>query len=256
MNTNMAPALVETYSRLLVYTEIESLGIKGFLGQLLPTVFKSQSWGIMHTLLEMLSYRMHHIQPFYRIQLLSHLHSLASVPHTNQTQLQLCVETTALRLITGLGSAEVQPQLSRYFTEPKISGSVISTESEELNRALILTIARALHITCTGAEDPSNAWCKELLTTIMQNTPHSWANHTLQCFPQVLNSFFTQNNMPKENRQLLKKAVEDEYHNWTQMSNETDIIAHFTASGTQPHFLCLLFKVILETDSINPVSYK
>lgn len=31
-STNMAPALVETYSRLLVYTEIESLGIKGFLG--------------------------------------------------------------------------------------------------------------------------------------------------------------------------------------------------------------------------------
>lgn len=31
---NMAPALVETYSRLLVYTEIESLGIKGFLSML------------------------------------------------------------------------------------------------------------------------------------------------------------------------------------------------------------------------------
>lgn len=30
---NMAPALVETYSRLLVYTEIESLGIKGFLSK-------------------------------------------------------------------------------------------------------------------------------------------------------------------------------------------------------------------------------
>lgn len=30
----MAPALVETYSRLLVYTEIESLGIKGFLSEL------------------------------------------------------------------------------------------------------------------------------------------------------------------------------------------------------------------------------
>lgn len=146
----LAPALVETYSRLLVYTEIESLGIKGFLGQLLPTVFKYQSWGIMHTLLEMLSYRMHHIQPFYRIQLLSHLHSLSSVPHTNQTQLHLCVETTALRLITGLGSAEVQPQLSRYFTDPKIPGSVVWAESEELNRALILTIARSMHITGTG----------------------------------------------------------------------------------------------------------
>lgn len=32
---NMAPALVETYSRLLVYTEIESLGIKGFLSEFL-----------------------------------------------------------------------------------------------------------------------------------------------------------------------------------------------------------------------------
>lgn len=170
-STNMAPALVETYSRLLVYTEIESLGIKGFLGmkwtqtvygfrffyfllrcagQLLPTVFKSQSWSILHTLLEMLSYRMHHIQPSYRVQLLSHLHSLASVPHTNQTQLHLCVETTALRLISGLGSAEVQPQLSRYFTDPKQSGTIISAESEELNRALILTIARSMHITGTG----------------------------------------------------------------------------------------------------------
>jgi hypothetical protein len=30
----LAPALVETYSRLLVYTEIESLGIKGFISKL------------------------------------------------------------------------------------------------------------------------------------------------------------------------------------------------------------------------------
>lgn len=60
-----------------------------FLGQLLPTVFKSHAWGILYTLLEMFSYRMHHIQPHYRVQLLSHLHSLAAVPQTNQTQLHL-----------------------------------------------------------------------------------------------------------------------------------------------------------------------
>lgn len=29
----LAPALVETYSRLLVYMEIESLGIKGFISE-------------------------------------------------------------------------------------------------------------------------------------------------------------------------------------------------------------------------------
>lgn len=222
----------------------------------MPTVFKSQAWGILHTLLEMLSFRMHHIQSFYRVQFLSHLHSLAAVPHTNQTQIYLCVESTALRLITGMGSVEVQPQLSRYFSESKIPGSVVSTESEELNRALILTVAHSMHITGSGVEDQSNSWCKELLSTIMQHTPHSWASHTLQCFPPILNTFFTQNTIPKENKQVLKKCVDDEYRNWTTMTNENDVITHFTAPATPPLFLCVLIKMILETESINPVAYK
>lgn len=37
-NVTMDPALVETYSRLLVYTEIESLGIKGFLSEYTLTI--------------------------------------------------------------------------------------------------------------------------------------------------------------------------------------------------------------------------
>ncbi|CAN7945661.1 unnamed protein product, partial [Ixodes pacificus] len=181
----LAPALIETYSRLLVYNEIESLGIKGFISHLLPTVFRQQAWGILHTLLEMFSYRLHHIQPHYRVQLLSHLHSLAAVPQTNQTQLHLCVESTALKLITGLGSAEVQPQLSRFQNEPK---NLLSTESEELNKALVLTLARAVHVTA--------------------------------------------------------------------MSNENDIIAHFSQQGTPHLFLCLLWKMLLENDRISPLAYK
>ncbi|KAH0534921.1 mediator of RNA polymerase II transcription subunit 23 [Cotesia glomerata] len=252
-NLPLAPALVETYSRLLVYTEIESLGIKGFISQLLPQVFKSHAWGTLYTLLEMFSYRMHHIQPHYRVQILSHLHSLAAVPQTNQTQLHLCVESTALRMITGLGSSEVQPQLSRFLSEPK---TLVSSESEELNRALVLTLARSMHITSTGADSLSGTWCKELLNTIMQNTPHSWANHTLQCFPPVLSEFFQQNSVPWENKQQIKKAVEEEYRNWASMSNENDIIAHFSVPGTPPLFLCLLWKMILETDRISPIAYK
>ncbi|XP_059691452.1 mediator of RNA polymerase II transcription subunit 23 isoform X7 [Gavia stellata] len=181
----LAPALVETYSRLLVYMEIESLGIKGFISQLLPTVFKSHAWGILHTLLEMFSYRMHHIQPHYRVQLLSHLHSLAAVPQTNQNQLHLCVESTALRLITALGSSEVQPQFTRFLSDPK---TVLSAESEELNRALILTLARATHVTdfFTGSDSIQGTWCKDILQTIMSFTPHNWASHTLSCFPAPL----------------------------------------------------------------------
>lgn len=248
---SLAPALVETYSRLLVYNEIESLGIKGFISHLLPTVFRSQAWGILHTLLEMFSYRLHHIQPHYRVQLLSHLHSMAAVPQTNQTQLHLCVESTALKLIAGLGSAEVQPQLSRFQTEPK---PLLSGESEELNKVLILTLARAIHI--TGSETLSVGWCREILSTIMQQTPHSWSSFTLQCFPPLLSEFFQQYQVNKENKAQLKRSVEEEYRKWKTMSNENDIISHFSLQGSSPLFLCLLWKMLLENDRISPLAYK
>lgn len=150
------------------------------------------------------------------------------------------VESTALRLITGLGSTEVQSELSRFPNEPKM---LVSAESEELNRALVLTLARSMHITGTGNDKSQNGWCKELLNTIMQNTPHTWANHTLEYFPVVLREFFLQNRVPMENQHQLKKAVEEEYRNWASMNNENDIIAHFSVSGTPPLFLCLLWKV-------------
>ena len=46
----------------------------------------------------------------------------------------------------GLGSWEVQPQLSRIVSEPRVGG-LVSIDSEEINRALVLTIARAVHVT-------------------------------------------------------------------------------------------------------------
>nr|XP_020042455.1 mediator of RNA polymerase II transcription subunit 23 isoform X3 [Castor canadensis] len=251
----LAPALVETYSRLLVYMEIESLGIKGFISQLLPTVFKSHAWGILHTLLEMFSYRMHHIQPHYRVQLLSHLHTLAAVAQTNQNQLHLCVESTALRLITALGSSEVQPQFTRFLSDPK---TVLSAESEELNRALILTLARATHVTdfFTGSDSIQGTWCKDILQTIMNFTPHNWASHTLSCFPAPLQAFFKQNNVPQESRFNLKKNVEEEYRKWKSMTNENDIITQFSVQGFPPLFLCLLWKMLLETDHISQIGYR
>lgn len=107
-----------------------------------------------------------------------------------------------------------------------------------------------------GMDDQSNSWCKDLLSTIMQNTPHSWDPHTLQCFPPIMNTYLSLSNVPKENKQMLKKSVDEEYRNWMSMTNENDIIAHFSVQGTAPLFLCLLFKMILETNAITPVAYK
>ncbi|KAL5016930.1 hypothetical protein ScPMuIL_006519 [Solemya velum] len=249
----LAPALVETYSRLLVYMEIESLGIKGFISQLLPTVVSSHAWGILHTLLEMFSYRLHHSQPHYRVQLLGQLHKLASIAQTNQNQLHLCIESTALRLIIGLGSAEVQPQLSRLFNEPKTSG-FLSGDSEELNRALVLTLARAMHI--TGAETFSANWFKEILTAIMQSTPHGWSSHTLMSFPQSLAEFFQKNPVAREDKAVLKRNVDAEYKKWKTMANENDIIAHFSMQGTPPLFLSIIWKNLMEESRVPHTAYK
>lgn len=246
----LAPALVETYSRLLVYMEIESLGIKGFISSLLPNVFKSHAWGIIHTLLEMFSYRLHHIQPHYRVTLLSHLHSLAAVPHTNQNQLHLCVESTALRLITGLGSSEVQPQLSRFSSEPK---QLLSVESEELNRALVLTIARSMHI--TNGESTGN-WCEGTLTSLITSTPHNWASHTLACFPAPLRQFYQQNPCPQETKMDLRQRVEDEYRRWKSMTTETETLKHFADPSSTNVFICILWKMLLESGRLSPVCHK
>ena len=99
------PLFLSIFFRLLVYTEIETLGIKSFLNQLLPQVFKQSCWGVLHTLLELFSYRLHHIQSHFRMSLLSHLQSaLVGGSHhvlIKHAQLNLCIESTTLRLITG-----------------------------------------------------------------------------------------------------------------------------------------------------------
>ncbi|KAK4327235.1 hypothetical protein Pmani_002291 [Petrolisthes manimaculis] len=255
----LAPALIETYARLLVYTEIESIGIKTFINNLLPVVYKSHVWSILHALLEMFIHRIHHSPPQYRIQLLSTIHHMTAVPLNTMiqmTQLHLCMESVALRLITGLGNSEVMPSLSRCtLTDTK--PTLISTDSEELNRVLVLTMARAIHVTGCDSSDDTSRWCVDFLKTVMTHTPHTWANHTLQCFPSVIADFYQQCAAPRENMNTLKKAVEEEYRKWKSMSNENDIIAHFSLQhNTSPLFLCLLFKMVLETDRVPPIAYK
>lgn len=53
-------------------------------GGVLPHVFKNKAWGILHNLLEMFSYRLPRIPQNYRVHLISHIHSIAAIPHTNQ----------------------------------------------------------------------------------------------------------------------------------------------------------------------------
>ena len=51
--------------------------------------------------------------------------------------------------------------------------------------------------------------------------------------------------------------VDEEFKNWTAMSaNEHELIEHFSMQGTPPLFLCIIWKTILDTQRVPPVSYK
>lgn len=62
----------------------------------------------------------------------------------------------------------------------------------------------------------SGTWFKEILNAIMQNTPHNWSTHTLQCFPPVLAEYFQQNQVPKENKQQLKVIINNFFIEYNQ----------------------------------------
>ncbi|CAB4065619.1 MED23 [Lepeophtheirus salmonis] len=188
-------------------------------------LFKQGAWNILHVLLEIFSYRLHHIQSHFRLSLLNHLQQ--GILLSKHTQLNLCIESTTLKLITGLGNAEVSPpKNSSLNSQGKPVSTVLYGESEELNRVVVLTLARAIHI--YGLENQSAIWVKDVLTSVMTLTPHSWPSHTLSNFPTILQDFFKENPGPKENKAQLKSRVEEEYKTWSSMSNEHDITDHVT----------------------------
>jgi mediator of RNA polymerase II transcription subunit 23 len=105
----------------------------------------------------------------------------------------------------------------------------------------------------TGTEGGNNMYVMELLQVVMKNTPHTWAQHTKACFPKVLADFYANHNHPVEDKQLLKKSIEEEYRNFLSMSNENDTISYFSQ---RPLFLCIVFKLIQDTGEISSIAYK
>ena len=109
-------------------------------------------------------------------------------------QLNICMESCILRLITGLGNAEITAPRNQsqggQGGQVQRTTSVLYGESEELNRVVVLTLARAIHI--HGYEQQSAGYFKDVLASIMNKTPHYWPPHTLNNFPPILKDFYNE----------------------------------------------------------------
>lgn len=250
--------LVETYSRLMTYNEIENFGIKTFSGQLLLNFVRNHCWSYLYSSLELFAYRMHHVNCAYRIQILRQLHTKSAITQIHHIQLYTCIENTTLKILLGLNSTEFLnlPNLIQHRGNESAL-SFLPSDSEELIKIFVLTLARAFHV--TGSETLSAAWVNEMLTgvKVFLNTNLSWPEFTLKCFPSVIAKFYQEMAKPKEpTKEQLKQSVEEDFRKWKSMSNEGAIIKHFTSKGPPSLFYCLLYKLLLDNEPISLVAYK
>lgn len=51
----------------------------------------------------------------------------------------------------------------------------------------------------------------------------------------------------------MKKLVDEEYRNWISLTNEAEAVAQ---GSNSPLFLCLVFRMLLEADNVNPYVLK
>lgn len=255
----LTPALIETYGRLLVYPDCEFIGIKVLLGQLIngqTAVWRTQAWHIYHALLEMFNYRLNHIPLQYKFQMLFHLHGISNaVYNINSMQLAMTTEATELKLLLGLSNHDVLNLSSHRHSNDKQAKVIFNGDSEELNKVLVLVLARSTQL--TSNEHYISSIMEEILTDIIKVTPLVWSSSTMNFFPSYIKEFFIRNSAAKEtDRAQLRSAVDEEYRKWKAISNDNNVVAHFSQPNAPPLFICILWKMLVENGGMSPVVYR
>lgn len=262
-NSNvLTPALIETYGRLLVYPDTEYFGVKILLGSLINgqnAVWKTQAWHIYNVLLEMFNYRLNHIPLRYKFEMLFHLHKISPlVYNTNQMQLSITTEVTELKLLLGLSNHDflnLPSSASRHPNDQKASKNIINADSEELNKVLVLVLARSTQL--TSNEHYISSLLEEILTDIIKVTPLVWSSSTMNFFPSYIKEFFIKNASTKEtDRAQLRPAVDEEYRKWKAICNDSSVVGQFSQPNAPPLFICILWKMLVEDGRMSPVVYK
>lgn len=214
---------------------------------------------IIHVLvqfLEMFSYRLHRVGCFTRLQILRNVLSKTIFSQMNNVQLYGCIENMALKNINGFNSIDflnlsAQMQIRNNFEVLNF----LPTESEELYKVYVLTLSRAIHI--TGMESLSVSWAIDIIAN-MKNTLNlnlTWPEFTMNCLPPQVAKFYQDNYQQQpSNKAEFRLAVDEEYRKWKAMTNEGDLVKHFSAQGAL--FYCVLYKLALDSETITPVVYQ
>lgn len=251
-------SLLETYHRLLVYTEIEANGIKDFINFVMSSILKHNSTNYLLSFLQMFSFRLfaYHVNYSYKNKFFLHLHEYFKANHVKNYEVFLYLESAILKYVYSINSLDFLSPINQQTAHTKWAMLIEDyCDTEELSKVFVMTTARAVRI--TGSEHLPHI-ANDLIKSNATNL--TWPKFTEDCFPSVIVSFYKEQQAEKKisreaetQNQInqTKVAVEEEYRNWKLMlANEADLIKHFSATTTPPVFYCLLYKMLIEKESL------
>lgn len=103
----------------------------------------------------------------------------------------------------------------------------------------------------------SVSWAVDIIGN-MKNTLNlnlSWPEFTMNCLPRQVSKFYQDNCRPQaSSKDDFLQAVEEEYRKWKGITNEGDLVIHFSAPGAL--FYCVLYKLALDSEPITPIVYQ
>jgi hypothetical protein len=229
--------ILEIFSRVLLWT-----GTKNVQSQLIPVIFKLQKWGMLQSLLEMISHRVQYqLAMSSRFQILILLHSIASVTII-PTQLFIFADNTALHILLGLVSQDLPAQFVKSPADPK---SLFQVDSDELNKTLLLSLAQSLYISKVDL----GLFLDNILKEIDQSV-FMWPESSLMFLPPNIQQHCR---LPQETaKQDLLTRVEEEYQKLNG-KNEAELQQMYKDSDTASYVYCMIWKQLVDNGQITPL---
>jgi hypothetical protein len=172
-----------------------------------------------------------------------------------------------LKLLTSFTGSDHYELLNSILTSMKHGPKYfINPDSEEVNKAIIIIISRAIVLTSFDLHPLDNKdkdeTLKNLLREIIKTTPLYFPDHVINCFPKVLYEFFAVEQQQLKNeriyvdssnkhyKMLLKKKIDEDYMKFLDIrSDNQNQLSFNSAQGSQAPIntlICMLFKLILD----------
>lgn len=297
LTVNIPASIVETFARLLIFDPDNF--IKFFTQNLwkdlilaqpnnLPQIpafqqkIQNQSsiqssflYQQLNLLIELIAFRLKHLSFTHRTTFLFLLNTLFMPQHQLQqqqhpmnyikhSQIYYSAQIAMLKLLTSFTGSDHYELLNSILTSTKHGPKYfINPDSEEINKAIIIIIARAIVLTSTDLhplenKDKDDA-LKTLLNEIMKNTPLYFPDHIVESFPKVLSDFFKKDQINLKNERfyldssnnqykgLLSSKVDEDYKRFIETRPESHNQLNFQNIPNQMPVntvICMLFKLL------------